>query len=46
MKKIGILIFIIVLIVIGLYPVIQTRKEEGVTLEAPQNQLNGMILKV
>lgn len=46
MKKIGILIFIIVLIVIGLYPVIQTRKEEGVTLEAPQNKLNGMILKV
>lgn len=45
MKKIGILIFIVVLVGLLLYPVVETRKEEA-HIETKENLLNGIVLKI
>ena len=45
MKKIGIFLFIILLIGLLLYPVTQTKEEEKNGVEIEETQLNGLVLK-
>lgn len=45
MKKIGIFLFIILLIGLLLYPVTQTKEEEKTGIEIEETQLNGLVLK-
>ena len=45
MKKIGIFLFIILLIGLLLYPVTQTKEEEKTGVEIEETQLNGLVLK-